>query len=59
VTNNGANFGQTLTWTVDIDAPDTLYYHCQYHTADHGTINVLDREPANVNINLFWSEAQA
>jgi hypothetical protein len=59
VTNNGAHAGQTITWTVDIDAPDTLYYHCQYHSADHGTINVLDRAPANVNINLFWSEAQA
>ena len=63
VTNNGANpavnGSQTITWTVDIDAPDTLYYHCQYHSADHGTITVLDRDPANVNINLFWSEAQA
>jgi len=59
VTNNGGNFGQTITWTVDIDTPDTLYYHCQYHSADHGTITVLDRAPANVNINLFWSEAQA
>jgi hypothetical protein len=59
VTNNGANFGQTITWTVDIDTPDTLYYHCQYHSADHGTITVLDRAPANVNVNLFWSEAQA
>jgi hypothetical protein len=59
VTNNGGNYGQTITWTVDIDAPDTLYYHCQYHTADHGPISVLDRDPANVNINLFWSEAQA
>ena len=59
VTGNGAIAGGTITWTVDIDAPDTLYYHCQYHTADKGTITVLDREPANVNINLFWSEAQA
>ena len=63
ITNNGANPAvdgtATITWTVDIDAPDTLYYHCQYHSADHGTITVLDRAPANVNINLFWSEAQA
>jgi hypothetical protein len=59
VTNNGATFGQTITWTVDVDAPDALYYHCQYHSADHGTITVADRDPANVNINLFWSEAQA
>jgi hypothetical protein len=59
VTNNGANYGQTIIWTVDIDAPDTLYYNCQLHTADRGTITVLDRAPANVNVNLFWSEAQA
>jgi hypothetical protein len=59
VTNNGADFGQSITWKVDIDAPDTLYYHCQYHSADHGSITILDRDPANVNINLFWSEAQA
>ena len=59
VTGNGATYGQTITWTVDIDAPDTLYYNCQLHTADRGTITVLDRAPANVNVNLFWSEAQA
>jgi len=59
VTNNGANYGQQISWTVDIDAPDTLYYHCQYHTADHGTINVTDRAAASVNVNLFWTEAQS
>ena len=59
MTGNGANWGQTITWTVDIDAPDQLYYHCEYHSADHGPITVADKVPANVNINLFWSEAQA
>ena len=59
VTGNGAIGGQTITWTVDIDAPSTLYYNCENHTADRGIITVLDREPANVNVNLFWSEAQA
>jgi hypothetical protein len=59
LSDNGIIGGESLTWTVDIDAPDTLYYNCQYHTADRGIITVLDREPANVNINLFWSEAQA
>ena len=59
LSDNGIIGGESLTWTVDIDAPDTLYYNCQNHTADRGIITVLDREPANVNINLFWSEAQA
>ena len=58
VTNNGDDVG-TITWTVDIDAPATLYYNCQYHSAMRGTINVVDGTAANVNINLFWSEAQA
>ena len=59
LSDNGIIGGESLTWTVDIDTPDTLYYNCQNHTADRGIITVLDREPANVNINLFWSEAQA
>jgi hypothetical protein len=58
VTNNGEDVG-TITWTVDIDAPATLYYNCQYHSAMRGTINIVDGTAANVNINLFWSEAQA
>jgi hypothetical protein len=58
VTNNGDDVG-IITWTVDIDAPSTLYYNCQYHSAMAGTINVVDGSAANVNINLFWSEAQA
>jgi hypothetical protein len=58
VSTNGVESG-TITWTVDVDAPNTLYYNCENHTADRGVITVLDREPANVNINLFWSEAQA
>jgi hypothetical protein len=59
LSDNGLIGGESLTWTVDIDAPDTLYYNCENHTADRGIITVLDRAPANVNVNLFWSEAQA
>ena len=59
LSDNGIIGGESLTWTVDIDTPDTLYYNCENHTADRGIITVLDRAPANVNINLFWSEAQA
>jgi hypothetical protein len=58
VTNNGEDVG-TITWTVDIDAPTTLYYTSQTQSAMKGTITVVDGTAANVNINLFWSEAQA
>lgn len=42
VTNNGALAGQTLTFTVPIDAPDTLYYRCSSHSGMGGTINIVD-----------------
>jgi hypothetical protein len=58
VTNNGDDVG-TITWTVDIDAPSTLYYISQNASAMKGTITVVDGTAATVNINLFWSEAQA
>ena len=58
VTNNGEDVG-TITWTVDLDAPATLYYTSQTQSSMKGTINVVDGTAANVNINLFWSEAQA
>ena len=41
VTNQDANNGQTLTFVVPMDAPDTLYYQCTSHPAMFGTINVL------------------
>ncbi len=40
VTNPGAETG-TITWTVQMDAPTTLYYVCQYHSAMNGTINIV------------------
>ena len=58
ITNSGAVSGD-ITWTVPLNAPDTLYYQCQFHTAMGGTITIEDAPPANVNLNLFWSEAQA
>ena len=41
VTNNGAQSG-TLTFVVPSNAPNTLYYICQYHGGMVGTITVTD-----------------
>jgi len=41
VTNNGTDNG-TITFVVPYDAPSTLYYNCQLHSAMAGTINVTD-----------------
>ncbi len=40
VTNPGTQSG-TITLTVQMDAPSTLYYVCQYHSAMAGTINIV------------------
>lgn len=42
VTNNGALTGQTLTFTVPIDAPDILYYRCSLHGSMGNDINIVD-----------------
>jgi len=39
VTNNGTQNG-TITYTVPFDAPNTLYYRCQYHSTMFGSIQV-------------------
>ena len=41
VTNNGVS-SATITFTVPTDAPDTLYYNCEFHSAMNGTINIID-----------------
>jgi len=41
VTNNGA-VSNTVTFTVPNDAPDTLYYNCEFHSVMTGTINIVD-----------------
>lgn len=40
VTNNGTQSG-TIQFTVPNDAPNTLYYACQYHSSMQGTINIV------------------
>ncbi len=44
VTNNGASVGD-IVFTVPLDAPDTLYYICQFHGAMQGTILISDASP--------------
>jgi hypothetical protein len=41
VTNNGAAVGKII-FTVPSDAPNTLYYACQFHSSMSGTINISD-----------------
>lgn len=41
VTNNGAVEG-TITFTVPSDAPDTLFYNCEFHGSMTGTITITD-----------------
>ena len=44
-TNLGTDSG-TITWTIPTNAPDTLYYVCQFHSSMQGTINLID--PAKI-----------
>ena len=41
VTNNGTAIG-TITFVVPINAPNTLYYACEYHSSMQGRINITD-----------------
>jgi hypothetical protein len=45
VTNNGTQVG-TITFAVPYNAPNTLYYVCQFHSSMAGTINISDLGPA-------------
>jgi hypothetical protein len=41
VSNNGAVTG-TITFTVPSDAPNTLYYNCEFHGSMTGTLSIVD-----------------
>lgn len=41
VTNNGIQVG-TLSFAVPTNAPGTLFYNCQFHSAMTGTLNIVD-----------------
>ena len=41
VTGNGTVDG-TVTFVIPMDAPDTLYYNCEFHGSMTGVINIVD-----------------
>jgi plastocyanin len=41
VTNNGASSG-TITFTVPSNAPNTLFYNCEFHSSMTGAITITD-----------------
>jgi hypothetical protein len=55
VTYNGAQY-DTITFVVPSNAPNTLYYVCQFHSVMQGTINIINKatvcltSPSIVNI---------
>ena len=47
ILNNGVSNG-TLTWNVQMDAPDILYYQCTSHAGMVGTIYILNENATNL-----------
>jgi hypothetical protein len=52
VTNNGTAVG-TVTFTVPLDAPNTLYYICQFHSSMAGQINISNASIDDGHYLLF------
>jgi ribosomal protein L31 len=48
ITGAGTDSG-TVTFVVPLDAPSSLYYQCQYHSAMTGTLNIAD-ESGHVSV---------
>jgi hypothetical protein len=58
VTNAGTQVG-TVTWKVSNDAPSTLYYVCQNHSAMNGTINVINKvQQVTANLLTWYDQSQ-
>lgn len=51
ITNNGEDVG-TIQFIVPDDAPDTLYYQCEFHSSMGGTINIADDGDTTGTVNL-------
>jgi hypothetical protein len=56
ITNNGTE-NSTITFTVPSDAPNTLYYACQYHSSMQGRILITDPSGEFIQIDLTSSYA--
>jgi hypothetical protein len=58
VTNAGTQVG-IVTWKVSNDAPSTLYYVCQNHSAMNGTINVINKvQQVTANLLTWYDQSQ-
>jgi hypothetical protein len=51
VVNNGITDG-TITFTVPLDAPNTLFYICQFHSSMGGTINIVGSSSSSSSSSL-------
>ncbi len=47
VTNNGSVDG-TITFTVPANAPDVLFYNCEFHGSMNGRIRIVDAEATRI-----------
>ena len=47
ISNNGASSG-IIKFKVPQDAPDQLYYNCQFHSSMNGIINIVDNNSSGV-----------
>jgi hypothetical protein len=55
VTNNGAGVG-TVGFQVPFNAPNTLYYQCQFHVGMYGEFNITDGtaiQNGNSNVQVY------
>ena len=52
VTNNGSQT-DTIIFVVPYDAPDTLYYACQYHSSMQGSITITDSVSSSPTLSNF------
>lgn len=55
VTNNGTDSG-SVTFVVPSNAPSTLFYNCEFHSAMTGQINVMDSTPV---LPQTWGRTKA